>query len=190
MSINPLSIADFSHVTDERLRRMVAYWLSVRAGGSVPTVDRIDPIAFHFALSNIWMCDVVDDDPRGRWRYRIVGEEVRRAYGRNIVGQTLESITDPAAIDRVTTYFSIATDWPAVVHVGGRLYSEEEYPARGERIILPFLDPASGRVGRLLGATFHSWLERGYPSGGVPPTQTRTYTPVDGTPPKSETFTP
>ncbi|MFX4219596.1 MAG: PAS domain-containing protein [Thalassobaculum sp.] len=176
------------HVADNRLQSLLEFWLEARDRSPVPTIDKIDPLAFHTALSNIWMCDVVEGDPRGRWRYRLVGDEVRLAYGRNIVGETLESITDASAIDRVTRYFAIATDWPAVVHVGGRLYSETDYPASGERIILPFADPATGLVCRLLGATYHSWLERGYPTGGVPLVQTRTYTPVDGSPAQVETF--
>lgn len=177
---------DFEHVGDERLRRMVDYWLSARDGGPLPTIETIDPIKFHFVLSNVWLCDVIDADPRGRWRYRIVGDEVRRAYARHIVGETVENVTDPTALQRVIRYFSIATDWPAVVHVGGRLYAEAEHPARGERIILPFFDPEKGRVGQLLGATFHSWLERGFPTGSVPATQTRTYTPADGSAPTVE----
>jgi hypothetical protein len=180
MTARRLSLEDFTHVADPRLRRLLGYRLSSRDDGPMPAVDRIDPMDFPFALSNIWLCDVVDGDPLGRWRYRVVGDEVRLAYGYNIVGQTLESIVDPSAAARVTRYFSIATDWPAVVHVGGRLYAEAEYPAKGERIILPFADPATGRVGRLLGATFHSWMEKGFPVGHVPLTQTRTYTPVDG----------
>lgn len=185
----PLSLCDFEHVGDARLRVMIHHWLDSRRNGCrLPSVDAIDPMAFHSALSNVWMCDVVDDDPQGRWRYRLVGDEVRLAHGRNIVGQTLESITEPSAVARVTRYFAIATDWPAIVYVGGRIYSEAEYPASGERIILPFADPATGRVARLLGATYHSWLERGFPSGGVPLVQTRTYTPVDGSPAHVETL--
>jgi hypothetical protein len=179
--VNHLSTLDFSHVEDDRVRDLVAFWLAARGEGLLPTVDKIDPLEFHAALSNVWLCDVIDGNPWGRWRYRLIGDDGRRAYGRNIVGETLESVTEAPAVARVTRYFAIATDWPAVVHVGGRVYSEAEYPARGERIILPFLDAATGRVGRLLGATVHSWLERGYPMGSVPLVQTRTYTPVDGT---------
>lgn len=179
---------DFTHVEDERLRRLVAFWLSARDDGPAPTVDKIDPMQFPFVLSNIWLCDVVDDDSRGRWRYRLVGEEVRRAHNRPMVGETLESITEASAMQRVTAYFAIATDWPAIVHVVGRIYSEAENPARGERVILPFTDAATGRVGQLLGATFHSWLERDFPTGGVPAAQIRTYTPVDGSPPKVDVY--
>ena len=181
-----LSLNDFAHVGDERLRRLLTYWLSSRDGAPIPATERIDPLKFHFALSNIWLCDVIDGTGGGRWRYRIVGDEVRRAYGRNIVGLTLHQITQPIVLSRVARYFAIATDWPAVVHVGGRLYTEAKYPARGERIILPFADPQSGAVGQLLGATFHTWLEPGFPCGGVPSIQTRTYTPVNGGPPTVE----
>lgn len=181
-----LSAADFTHVEDTRVRRLLDFWLEARDGELMPPVSAIDPVKFAFALSNIWLCDVVADDPRGRWRYRVVGDEVRLAHGGNIVGKTVESITDASARPRVVKYFAIATDWPAVVHVGGRLYAESTHPARGERIILPFRDEATGRVGRLLGATFHSWLERGFPVGCVPSAQTRTYTPVDGTPATTE----
>ncbi|WP_420566371.1 PAS domain-containing protein [Thalassobaculum sp.] len=173
-------VGDFEHVRDARLRDLLAFWLTARGRNLIPRVDQIDPVLFPRALSGIWMCDVLEDDPRGRWLYRLVGEHTRTAYRQNIVGRTLEEITDATALDRVVRYFSIATDWPAIVHVCGRIYAEAAQPARGERLILPFLDPASGRTGRLLGATVHSWLEIGYSEGDIPAHQTRTYTRADG----------
>lgn len=174
-----LSSPDFDHVKEPALRDLIDFWLAARGDQMLPAVEAIDPVLFPKVLGNIWMCDVVDRNPRGRWMYRLVGENVRRAYTVNIVGRTLEEVTAASAVQRVVGYFSIATDWPAIVHVIGRVYAEAPRPARGERLILPFISPTEKRVSRLLGATVHSWQEIGYSIGDIPLDQTRTYTRID-----------
>ncbi len=177
-----LSLDAFDHVRDPRLRDLVAYWISVCNGAATPAVSAIDPSAFTPLLPDIWLCDVVHDDPNGRWRYRLTGENIRLAYGRKVVGSTLEQLTDANSLSRVAGYFTVATDRPAVVHVGGRIYSEVNEPASGERLILPFGSQDTDGVQRLLGATLHSWWARGASANDPPPRQVRTFTPVDGSP--------
>jgi hypothetical protein len=176
----PITEADFQHVKDGRFRRLVAYWLEARAGGVVPSVAAIDPIGFSYLLEQVWLC-AVEEEPRA-FRYRLAGDHIRAAYTAPLNGRTLAELTDPAVLDRVMGYFNRVVDEPAIVHIAGRLYTEESHPARGERLILPFADPASGRITRILGATVHSWEARGIGTGAIPPRQVRTFTPVDGRP--------
>lgn len=185
---SPMTItnADFAHVEDQRFRRLVAYWLEARAGAFVPSVDTLDPSNFAHMLEQVWLCSV-EENPRD-YRYRIAGDHVRAAYDEPLVGRTLTEITEPHVLDRVMWYFNMTVDGPAVVHIVGRIYTEEPRPARGERVILPFADPDTGRVTRLLGATVHSWEARGIGPGDVPIRQIRTFTPVDGAPPWCESW--
>ena len=177
-----LSFADLDHIGDPRLRDLARYWLDARGESATPPVTAIDPAAFPGLLADVWMCDIVENDPAGRWRYRLIGSNIRIAYGRDIVGETLEELTNPGSLDRIAGYFAVATDRPAIVHVAGRIYAEVDEAAAGERLILPFRGENSDRTVRLLGATLHSWWARGAPQDDPPARQVRTFTPVDGSP--------
>ncbi|WP_416897738.1 MAG: PAS domain-containing protein [Minwuia sp.] len=164
------------------MRELAGYWREARGQAIAPRIADIDPSRFARLLPAIWMCDVVDNDPRRRFRYRLIGDHVRVAYGENIVGRTLEELTVPSAIERVVGYFAVCAD-PAVVHMTGRLFAESERPASGERLLLPFLSNDGSRVSRILGATLHSWaLERGRSLATAPAHQIRTFIPANGGP--------
>lgn len=176
----PITEADVAHVEDERFRRLVSYWLDARDGALLPPVGAIDPSRFVDLLEQIWLCGV-EENPRG-FRYRIAGDHIRAAYSGPLIGRTLAEITSPEVFGRVSEYFNRVVDIPAIVHIVGRIYSEEVRAARGERIMLPFADPETGRVARILGATVHSWESRGIGPVDAPIRQVRTFTPVDGAP--------
>ncbi|NQW08660.1 MAG: PAS domain-containing protein [Alphaproteobacteria bacterium] len=178
----PVSLTDFEHVRDARLRGLLQWWLEARDGAAVPPVTAVDPMAFRDVLDAVWLCDV-EDEPRD-FRYRLAGEHVRSAHDQNMTGRRLSELTPPAAWPRIREYFSYVVDLPAVVHMIGRIYSEADRPASGERLILPFADPDTGRSARILGATLHSWDRRGVPNPDteVPDRQERTVSPVCGAP--------
>jgi hypothetical protein len=176
-----LSESDFAHVEEPRFRRLIRFWLDARGGGDVPPMAAIDPSNFPYVLELIWLC-AVEENPR-EFRYRVAGDHIRAAYEASLVGRTVADITGPSVLDRVMDYFNRVVDGPMVVHILGRIYTEEEErPARGERLILPFADPETGRITRILGATVHSWESRGIGPGEVPIRQVRTFNPVDGSP--------
>ena len=173
--------SDFNHVQDDRLWSILVHWLRARKGALMPTVEELDPTCFADALPNVWLCEVCEDNPRGRFLYRLMGAHIRIAHGENLVGKTLEEVTDAQSLKRVRGYFDLVVDRPAIVHIVGRVYAEADRPAKGERIVVPFFDPREGRVTRVLGATVHSWQERGVSIGPLPKRQVRTFTPIDGT---------
>lgn len=56
-----------------KVRRIVRHWQSIRPGpGLLPGRRHFDPVQTPDLLNNIWLMDVVDDDPR-RYRLRLVG---------------------------------------------------------------------------------------------------------------------
>jgi len=170
---------NFEHVEHPRIRQVLSHWLECRDASGLPPIEAIDPAAFPSAAPNLWLIEMRDGDLRGRFHYRLAGQEILKAHGGELAGSTLEEVTDLASHERVIGYFSTCVDRPAIVHVIGRVYAEGERPARGERLLLPF-HGTDGRVTRLLGITIHSWEDQGAGSRRVPPRQVRTFTPVDG----------
>lgn len=179
-----LTLTNFEHVRDTRLRHMVRWWLETRNDVLVPSVAKIDPVGFHTVLDAVWLCDV-ENEPRD-FRYRLAGEHVRSAYDQAMIDRRLSELVPSDEWPRIREYFSHVVDVPAVVHMFGRIYSEADRPASGERLILPFADPETGQVSRILGATLHSWDEHGVPKDEVPDRQERTFSPVCGGPAWSE----
>ncbi len=92
----------------------------------------------------------------------------------------LDEITDVNAYPRVHEYFEKCVNLPAIIHVGGTLYSEREEKGSGERLMLPCASEA-GEVKFIFGATItdfdHSYSRAMHESVK----QIRTYTPIDGT---------
>src|SRR3546814_19901969 len=78
------TLADFSHVKDARLRRLVAHWLDIRADRTLPGRRQIDPAAIAGVLPHVWLCDY---EPAGRrFRYRLAGESIADVFRRSLPG--------------------------------------------------------------------------------------------------------
>jgi hypothetical protein len=77
-SLDPASVGPAS-VGNERLRRMLAYWESCRAGRAMPRRADIDPVDFAYLLGNIALVEI-HDDPRV-YRWRLVGTWWREKFG-------------------------------------------------------------------------------------------------------------
>ncbi|WP_417514501.1 PAS domain-containing protein [Minwuia sp.] len=179
--------SDLTCIEHPELQKLADFWFSVRGDRLAPPVSEISPDRFQSLLPAIWMCDVVEDDPDGRFRYRLAGDHIRTAHGGGLKGRTLEQITDEAARERVVGYFAMAVDRPAIIHIVGQVFAESPNPAKGERLILPFFSETEDRVVRLLGATLHSWeYERERSTTAIPTRQVRTFLPLDGSEPWSE----
>ncbi|MFN3460561.1 MAG: hypothetical protein ACK4ZN_06080 [Oceanibaculum sp.] len=175
-----------AEIQDSRLLALAGHWQdALEDTGIPPSFERLQPKLGPDLLNIHWLVEE-QGHPR-RFRYLSIGEHVKIAYGGSIVGRYLDEIVKRSAQPRVMGYFDIAISRPAVVHVSGRVYSEATRPASGERLLLPVTDDKSGRVSRILGATSHSWVSPNNPSGPVPIRQVRTYIPLDGAAPWSET---
>lgn len=181
-----LDILTATEVQDERLIGLVTLWQSVfQETGNPPSFENLQGRIAADAEPLIWLVEE-RGSPR-RFCYLSSGDHVRIAYGGSIVGRYLDEIVTPSALPRVHGYYDIALARPAVIHIAGRIYAEAHRPADGERLLLPIADARNGQVNRLLGATTHSWVAPNSPAGMVSTRQVRTYIPLDGSPPWSET---
>ena len=180
-----LSIDDMDHVRNEKLRRLLGYWFSLRKSGPLPAQADIDPVDFAYVLSDVWLCDYLPDSDR--FQYRLMGERVRDRYESGVRGKFLDTITDAKTLPRVHGYFRKCVDLPSIVHVQGMIYSELDRPARGERLMLPFTDE-DDRPTFILGATTHTWDNIDDVGEQIIRRQVRTFQPVDGSPRFEEDF--
>lgn len=85
---------DFADLRDDRLKAIWDYWTGVRGNRPMPAPGDIRPEGMRGALGFINLIDVLDDEP---WfRFRLVGTEIVRAYGRDVTGEPI-SVVQPAA---------------------------------------------------------------------------------------------
>ena len=168
------TLADFGHVSDTRLRRLLAVWLDARGNRTLLTRNDIDPAAAAELGSFLWLCDF--ERREQRFHYRMAGSGIARRHRDIVIGKYLDELLTGRALTRVTAYFSKVVEEPSIGFIGGRLYSDSESPARGERLALPLSDGA-GSARMILGATIETEWAPGV-EASLPDRQVIVFTPV------------
>lgn len=151
----------FEPLVDERLRRFLDYWLSLRRGRRLPSRRDLDPVAIPWALPLIWLCDVVGPNS---YRYRLAGETINEVYGRGLAGLYLKELIRPEGYEMVRARYDATVAGPAIVHSIGRIYARSDRHYQGERLILPLSDDGR-QVHHLVGITVR---DRGLADEGSP----------------------
>jgi hypothetical protein len=75
---------------DDRLRRLLAYWLEKRGDRPFPAKAEIDPIEFPYILGYVTLVDV-ERDPR-RYRFRLDGSILVSLSGTDYTGRYLDEL--------------------------------------------------------------------------------------------------
>src|ERR1700691_1946571 len=75
--------------TDPRLELAYEYWLRKAAGRKLPRRRDIDPIEIPKLLPDVMLVDV---EPDGRYRYRLIGTENTQAQGITATGRYLDEV--------------------------------------------------------------------------------------------------
>lgn len=83
---------------DERFRWLFRYWLDRHDGGRLPGRQHIDPLDFPHLLGRIHLVDVVRQDDRIRFRFRLWGSKIRGIFGHDHTGHWLEEIAAPGTL--------------------------------------------------------------------------------------------
>jgi hypothetical protein len=165
-----------SEFRDRRIRDLAAYWLARRGANPVPGRRDIDPVDIPWALPFIWLCDYLPEERD--FRYRLAGEAIYEAHGRNVGGHRLRDVVPPDAHSIVRDRYVAVVEGPAIAHSVGAIYLNIDRPVTGERIILP-LSSDGGRVDMILGLTVY---QRGtiHPDRATPNKALRVvFTPVE-----------
>lgn len=136
-----------------KIRTLIEYWLSIRpAEAAVPGRVHFEPLDVPALLPNLWLADV-ERAPALRFRYRLVGTHIARAFDGDPTGAYLDTLTPGSRDDRVEASLgTVATTGQASWRAGRpRLWRLHDY-VRIERIYLPLA--GDGRtVDMILAAT-------------------------------------
>ncbi len=137
-----------------RIARMIAYWREIAPGpGLIPGKQHFDPIRVPDLLPNLWLLDVVREDGRLRYRFRLVGDALidsgapfRKGLFVDELGDRIDQVAAQAIHDGVVR--SLQPGWrrglPIVKHL--------KFIALLERVLLPLAE--DGRtVDHILGMT-------------------------------------
>lgn len=102
VELDPQSMAALDAPENRRLREFYEYWDSKRSGaGGIPRRDAVDPIDIPRLLPNMFMAEVVTDDGRVRFCFRLVGTEIVEKEGADFTGAFLDELnTDPESAMR------------------------------------------------------------------------------------------
>jgi hypothetical protein len=84
-------------ISDERLRRLYAYWTRKKGDRRVPSRADIAPEEITDVLPWVLLMERVEN----RIRYRLVGDEFRQVYGDKLIGMYLDEID----LDHITAAY-------------------------------------------------------------------------------------
>ena len=75
---------------DPRLVALHAYWTAMKAGGRVPRLDDVDPIALETSVVGYVM--LLEALPKGDFRYRLYGSKIAERSGFEMTGKRTSEI--------------------------------------------------------------------------------------------------
>ena len=125
-----------------RVARVIEYWRGLAPGpGLLPARSRLDPMRIPDLLPNLWLVDVLREDRRLRYRFRLVGDALIDAGAPFRKGLFIDELDDQidqraahAALDGVVA--SHQPDWrrgtPIVQHL--------KFVSLLERVLLPLAE--------------------------------------------------
>jgi hypothetical protein len=131
-------IEEVSEPTHESLKEIYAYWLAKRGSRIGPSRSAIRPEDLALLFPNLALADVVGDPPR--FRFRLFGSNLARAYGEDLTGRFLDQI-DLGSVSLKTDVINFCTQIvrerrPQVVRVRFVKQTDHRY-LDYERIGLP-----------------------------------------------------
>lgn len=72
-----------------KIRALVEYWVSIHPASGLPGRQHFEPLDIAELLPNIWLVDV-ERSPTLRFRYRLIGTSVARAFEHEPTGRYLD----------------------------------------------------------------------------------------------------
>jgi hypothetical protein len=110
-----------AQLTDPRLVELYRYWDRLRGPRFAPARADIDPIAIPTLLPHILLIDIIAP---GRYRYRLVGTEVERNFGKAMTGGYIHELARGE-------YLTFLNDlYATLIRDREPVYSENSYNAQ------------------------------------------------------------
>jgi hypothetical protein len=130
-----------------------AYWDEKRGTRAMPRRAEIDPVEMRAHLPCIGLVDVVDDG--SDFRFRLLGTEFARLFGRDSTGKTLTEVYgagDPEVLRWMTaSYAEVLRTRRPVLRIGTMRAVQKDF-IRCDALLLPLSEDGE-RVNMVLGRT-------------------------------------
>jgi hypothetical protein len=116
--------AIFEQNPSPKIRRLLHYWVKIKASGRMPTREIVDVFQVSGLLPYVWLIDVVRT-PRVRFRFGLIKTHIQRAAAAEPIARYLDDIEPKADTKMLCDYFH-------------RVVAEERPLFRRGRPILPW----------------------------------------------------
>jgi CheY-like chemotaxis protein len=140
------------------LRRLYHYWLGKR--GTLPWPDRhaIDPADLTDILPNLGIVEIVGEGDARRFRYRLIGTAIVKAYGRDSTGRFIDETLTGAYRDFLLGLLDeVATTGRGIYAASA--FRLERSGLSAERIFLP-LSVGGGAIRQIIASHTLDWSDR------------------------------
>jgi hypothetical protein len=122
---------------DPLQRQMYQYWQGKRAGRRMPRRPDIDPVDIPHLLPNILISEVVRGPSGVRYRYRLAGTAVARAFGRDPTGRFADELTNGAYREFILGLHHTVCEERRALFCESRYLAQRELHVLAKRLLLP-----------------------------------------------------
>mgnify|MGYP001224106612 CR=1 FL=1 len=143
----------FAHFVPEEdaVDAVIAAWRRFAGARAFPARTDLDPLALGSLLPHVMILDVVETGAGIDFRYRLLGEALKRGYGANITGRLHgEFVKSPAgAFKPVRSAYLRAFNDHVVVRFEAMFRGPEDTPKRLRAAVMPLSDDGINVTGLL-----------------------------------------
>ena len=122
---------------DPAQRQMYDYWQGKRAARRMPSRRDIDPVDIPRLLPNILISEVVAAPAGVRYRYRLAGTAVARAFGRDPTGHFVDELTNGAYREFIVGLHRTVCEERRALFCESRYLAQPELDMLVKRLLLP-----------------------------------------------------
>ena len=135
------------NIAHPKLRRLYEYWDEKRGGRKMPARADLDPLDMRFAIGDVILVDVLDEDPP-RFRIRLHGTNLSERTNFDLTGKMLDEMPAPEFRNLATRSFRRVVRTREPMHVLAERLLDDRHQ-RYEAILLP-LSSDGERIDRLM----------------------------------------
>ena len=118
-----------------KLQRLYDYWLEKRGAREMPSRADLDPLDMRFAIGDVILVDVLDEDPP-RFRIRLHGTNLSERTSFDLTGKMLDEMPAPEFRNLATRSFSRVVRTREPMHVLAERLLDDRHQ-HYEAILLP-----------------------------------------------------
>lgn len=140
--------------TPEQLfEKLNVAWNEARGDRAMPRRAEINPVKLGSALQQVSLVDVLAGNPVD-FRYRLIGQQLIRAYGRNITGETHLSVFQKTSPKTFYDGFLRCTQAKEPQFMTTNFRNANNTPCRAQAGVWPLSDDQGTVTGLLIGCMY------------------------------------